>query len=749
MKKLGWVIAGACFAHALLLAAAAITPASALIPGWLAGYLSSTSWPAMTVQMCLALAAWGAYYVPRRRQSRAFSLVAVAAVGSVSLALGIISYWQCSADEAPGFSAISRALSLFLGNMDDPFGQVSGCAATVPLALQIARLGALVAIGVGVGIALALLFRGQIDRVLVRMARELTVVLGVDGDSDSLLARIASEGRPRGRVVVLLEDIDATPPRRLPTGVIALRMPLAAKQLASVRLAGGRSRLRSLYLLSPDPSVNISRLNAFNDLTPASDIPLVAVLRIDDTWQAEYWRRKFISADQRWLVDIISPYEQTARMLVDRIVEDAHDRVIVWGDSMLRLGIGAEFAQRRREARVLRGASTPPPPVIFLGPGSEEAHRQHVLRQVRFGNSDDELRSDSRAVNDALLDELLAGSANPVIVRATRVENRETAAVSALAAAHPDWTIFSWEIGATELSVSPIMERLFTFGLILALRDEAPLHAWERIARIVHANYLQDYGLGAGPASLPWDDGLSSFYQESNLRLVMTTLASAVAVGRGWGPFTGPSADEPTQVPTAQLAEMARLEHESWRAHNLRHGWKVGPVRDDKRRIHDRLLPWDQLDAASREKTARGVTDSLNLLAALGYRSTEPAPTATSTFRRRGEVTAEVSTQAWEWTTESGSLLRGEAGDWRVWEDPGHSWSVKGNEFLAGYEHIEGNRWRRTGVVVARLAKPGETVQTMEGTVKTTAGDWIVQVPNGVSWVVPDDRFRERYELIR
>ena len=43
---------------------------------------------------------------------------------------------------------------------------------------------------------------------------------------------------------------------------------------------------------------------------------------------------------------------------------------------------------------------------------------------------------------------------------------------------------------------------------------------------------------------------------------------------------------------------------------------------------------------------------------------------------RRGEVAAVRSDTSWTWTTESGETMQGVAGDWRVSNDSGRSWSV-------------------------------------------------------------------------
>ena len=56
-----------------------------------------------------------------------------------------------------------------------------------------------------------------------------------------------------------------------------------------------------------------------------------------------------------------------------------------------------------------------------------------------------------------------------------------------------------------------------------------------------------------------------------------------------------------------------------------------------------------------------------------------------------------------------------------------------------------GNQWERAGKVLARPARPGETVHTLEGPVTALDGDFVVQGDKGEQWPVPGDEFRRRY----
>ena len=82
--------------------------------------------------------------------------------------------------------------------------------------------------------------------------------------------------------------------------------------------------------------------------------PVRALLRMDEAWQAEDWRRRYLSRIPEWIVDTISENEVTARLLVDHMVERGVDHVLLAGQSDLTFAVVAELAQRARERALMR-----------------------------------------------------------------------------------------------------------------------------------------------------------------------------------------------------------------------------------------------------------------------------------------------------------------------------------------------------------------------------------------------------------
>jgi hypothetical protein len=85
-------------------------------------------------------------------------------------------------------------------------------------------------------------------------------------------------------------------------------------------------------------------------------------------------------------------------------------------------------------------------------------------------------------------------------------------------------------------------------------------------------------------------------------------------------------------------------------------------------------------------------------------------------------------------------------GDWLVEDAEGSRWSVRDDIFRATYEYVDGRSWRSTGFVMARPARPGETVDTLEGRAAAGVGAWIVRGEHGEQWPVSAEEFRDRYE---
>jgi hypothetical protein len=751
----------------------------------LSAYTDERAWWPILVQVALGAAAFVTYYWPRRRYARNFSVLVTGVLAATTIPMGLVAYWNCpsTANESTFWTPLTFAINLI-------FGGVQGCyvgpdAQPLPLALQLPRLtGPLLLVIAAFGI-MASIFRSQTDRLLVRFSGSLVILVGLADDAMPLIRRLITQREADTTLAVLVTDpgnLLIKSARSLGARVVVCDVANRGA-LRSLLTARGRFKVRSLYAVAADVAENLrwaAQLRAVADASkrsPADSAPRM-VVRIDDPWQAEYWRRTNAyrtsgsGSSVRWISDALSVYEVTAELILDRILdprlERPSDRLVIIGNSPLALAACTELAQREREGDAL---SAPPRPglvdLILFGAEADTLRRQHRLRQERFGNSGDiglisVIESEPTSAN---LRAALQDDQHPVLILADDPTGSETRLATYLAALNPTWTIFDWSPNTRGVADQPIMELLYPFGLTMEAPSSLPVDSWERAARVVHEQYRliaqQHQQLDASkPSHQPWDQ-LEPFLRESNIRQVTTALAAAESLGRSWGPVvSGVTADglvASAEVSASELDTMARIEHESWMKHLHNNGWRYGAQRDDHRHIHPSLRAWDDLTAVDQEKTREGVANALRVLNQLGYRSTVLRPESERVDKdsesdwaevtRRGEVTAVRSTTAWTWTSESGATMQAAVGDWRVSNDSGQSWSVAPEIFASTYEHVAGDRWRRTGRAWARRAVPGEVIKSLEGRQTAVEGDWVIRGSQGEEWVATSDHFAASYEI--
>ena len=745
------------------------TPSRYAITQWpFSAYSDPRAWWPVALQLALGVGAFGAYYIPRRNETRSFSLLITGGLGVSTIVLGVCSVWNCTEQESPFFTPLAIALGLLLGSTPTFVG---ACATgqPSPLALQLARLlGPLLLVITALGIV-ATLFRAQLDRLVVRLARSLVVVVGLSEDAIPVLRRLAHDLPRRTALAVLVSDADH--PRTNLTRDIGARVVVCdLEDSSAIRvlvLRQNRFKVHQLYVISDDVSANLAWARQFHDIADAGGMPDTDPLpritaRIDDPWQAEYWRRTNAyrtpadgrGASVRWVSDALSVYEVTAAILVAHVQSEPHDRLAVVGGSPLALAICAELAQRQREGAVL--GSRPAPSfgeLVLVGPTAADLRDQHQIRQERFGNSAETgaIAIEQAEPTEPGLAKLLADYEAPAVIFADDLvgARKDDLSATLLAALHPNWTIHHSDAMTQGLVPRPIMERLYPFGLTIEPPEGAAVDSWERAARVVHQTYLASLGdqVDPGkPAQRPWEE-LSPFYRASNVRLITATLAAAESVGRTWGPTsTGLGDSASTAVDPGQLQVMAEFEHESWRRFYLEHGWSYRATRNDAERVHNALVPWSDLAPSYRERAIGNVKAALGTLHALGYRSSMASDRPWQTVSRRGEVKATVLESDWRWRTATGEWLQARAGDYQVSNGTGEAWSVEPKIFAKSYEHIQGDRWRRTGEVSAQPAMPGELVISLEGPATAAAGDWVIKGAAGEQWITSAEHFAANYQ---
>lgn len=113
-------------------------------------------------------------------------------------------------------------------------------------------------------------------------------------------------------------------------------------------------------------------------------------------------------------------------------------------------------------------------------------------------------------------------------------------------------------------------------------------------------------------------------------------------------------------------------------------------------------------------------------------------------YRRSGRVTARRLDAPMTWAID-GQQLQAQAGDWLVSSAAGGTRTVADEQFRATHEHVSGDVWSRIGEVTAVRLDATTEIETLEGVVVASPGDWLLRTDDGARWPVPDEVFRRTY----
>lgn len=69
---------------------------------------------------------------------------------------------------------------------------------------------------------------------------------------------------------------------------------------------------------------------------------------------------------------------------------------------------------------------------------------------------------------------------------------------------------------------------------------------------------------------------------------------------------------------------LARNNHEVWARQRLSDGWRYGPARDDNRKEHPSLVPYEELSESEKEYDLVLATELLKAIKSLGFQVVKP-----------------------------------------------------------------------------------------------------------------------------
>ncbi len=141
---------------------------------------------------------------------------------------------------------------------------------------------------------------------------------------------------------------------------------------------------------------------------------------------------------------------------------------------------------------------------------------------------------------------------------------------------------------------------------------EAPI--LEAMAQAFHRRY-RDRNTKKLPENLkPWEL-LNDSYKKANREQAAYAVRILEAAGFGVEETKSPAIFDAFEK--AEVEFMAQLEHGRWMIERLRDGWRYGP-RDDEKKLHDNLLPWEELSEEIRQFDRDSVLAFPEILATAG-----------------------------------------------------------------------------------------------------------------------------------
>ena len=170
--------------------------------------------------------------------------------------------------------------------------------------------------------------------------------------------------------------------------------------------------------------------------------------------------------------------------------------------------------------------------------------------------------------------------------------------------------------------------RLRAFGMLEdvwtmeTLRDENQ----DKLARAFHKIYSETQArrrregeeLALRPAEKPWEQ-LEEGYRAANRAVADHLPIKLQAVGWEMLPLSDPRAQADLDISELQKLILSRMEHARWCAERWMAGWTRNPQRDEAKKQHNLLIPWEQLPENERRLDKEMIDNIPKALQEIGY----------------------------------------------------------------------------------------------------------------------------------
>jgi class 3 adenylate cyclase len=147
--------------------------------------------------------------------------------------------------------------------------------------------------------------------------------------------------------------------------------------------------------------------------------------------------------------------------------------------------------------------------------------------------------------------------------------------------------------------------------------------ALEELAKAIHEDYCaaearKGKTARESPSMEPWA-ALPEMLRDSNRAQAADIPHKLEALGYELAPSFGLSPAE-IVISDEQAAELSAEEHERWMQEKRRGGWTYGPVRDNERKLHPSMIPWEELCEEEKDKDRAAVRNVPRLVEKAGFR---------------------------------------------------------------------------------------------------------------------------------
>jgi class 3 adenylate cyclase/tetratricopeptide (TPR) repeat protein len=145
----------------------------------------------------------------------------------------------------------------------------------------------------------------------------------------------------------------------------------------------------------------------------------------------------------------------------------------------------------------------------------------------------------------------------------------------------------------------------------------------EELAQAAHAAYCDEsLARGETPATnnaiRPWED-LPDDLKEANRAQVADIPNKLRYLGYELAPSHGLLPSQIRMI-DAQVEELSIIEHDRWMNNRIEQGWTFGPQRDNLRKLHPLIVPWEELSEPEKEKDRDTVRNMPKLIEKAGFR---------------------------------------------------------------------------------------------------------------------------------